>query len=202
MVIDNLCLEKALWQRGVSLIAGVDEVGRGPLAGPVFACAVIFAKHFFLAGVQDSKMLTEKQRQYLDPFLRQNAISYALGAASVQEIDEINIRQATILAMNRAIEKLIIKPDYLLIDGENIPNTSCASMGVVQGDQKSFTIAAASIIAKVARDNLMRNIDEKYPQYRFAKNKGYGTAEHIQVLKRIGPSPYHRHTFLKKILGD
>jgi ribonuclease HII len=146
-------------------------------------------------------MISESQRLYLEPLLRKNAAAYAIGSASVQEVDSFNIRQATFIAMNRAIKKLRIAPDFVLVDGENLPNAPCASRGIIRGDQKSFTIAAASIIAKVARDNLMRALDVEFPQYRFAKNKGYGTAEHIQILKRIGPSPYHRRTFLNKILG-
>jgi ribonuclease HII len=198
----RLTIEKQLWNRGIALIAGIDEVGRGPLAGPVFACAAVFEKNFFLADVQDSKKISSQKREGLAPVLQKNALSWAIGTASVIEIDQINIRQATFLAMRRALASLSVQPDYLLIDGENLPAAPYDSMGVIQGDQRSFTIAAASIIAKVERDKLMIRLDKEYPDYKFAKNKGYGTAEHIRALKMLGPSPYHRQTFLTKILNE
>lgn len=196
----RLKIEKQLWNKGINFIAGIDEVGRGPLAGPVFACAVIFERNFFLKEVRDSKKTSSQQREFLAPLLQKVALSWAIGTASVQEIDQINIRQATFLAMRRAVETLKIKPDYLLVDGEDLPHPPYNSMGVIHGDQISFTIGAASIIAKVERDKFMMKLDDSYPNYKFAKNKGYGTAEHIRVLKQIGPSPHHRNSFLTRIL--
>lgn len=201
MIYHRLTVEKQLWDQGLSLIAGIDEVGRGPLAGPVFACAVIFEKDFFLAKVQDSKKISAHDREWLAPILRRNALAWAIGTASEIEIDQINIRQATFLAMRRAINNLEVQPDYLLIDGENLPDVAYGSRGIIRGDQLSFTIGAASIIAKVERDKLMIRLDSEYPSYKFAKNKGYGTAEHIRILKMLGPSPYHRLSFLSKILN-
>jgi ribonuclease HII len=199
--LHRLEIEKQLWNKGNNFIAGIDEVGRGPLAGPVFACAVIFKRDFFLKEVRDSKKTSSQQRECLAPLLQEMALSWAIGTASVQEIDQINIRQATFLAMRRAVESLKIKPDYLLVDGENLTHPPYNSMGVIHGDQISFTIGAASIIAKVERDNFMMKLDDSYPYYKFAKNKGYGTAEHIKILKQIGPSPQHRISFLTRILN-
>lgn len=201
--MDPLFFEKQLWQKGYSAIAGIDEVGRGPLAGPVYACAVIFHRSYFQAGVRDSKKVSEKKRIILSNLLTGHALSWAIGQASVAEIDEMNIRQATFLAMKRAVKGLQIPADYLLIDGEEIPGVSLPMTALIKGDARSFTIGAASIIAKVKRDTYMLHLDRVYPSYGFKTNKGYGTAEHIRALKLHGVTPYHRNTFLKKIYrGD
>jgi ribonuclease HII len=177
---DRLHFERAIWDSGIDYIVGVDEVGRGPLAGPVYACAVVFDKGYFLAGVRDSKELSAKRREELAATLSKNAVSWSLGVAEVDEIDRCNIRQATFRAMRRAIAGLKIIPEYIIIDGEALPGISYPSCGITKGDKKSFTIGAASIIAKVFRDNYMIEIDKEYPAYHFKKNKGYGTAEHIR----------------------
>ena len=195
-----LRLENVLWQKGIDFVAGMDEVGRGPLAGPVFACAAIFKANYYLPEVKDSKQLSAKKRESLAIILQKSALDYGIGIASVEEIDQFNIRQATFMAMKRAVAVLKIKPGYILIDGEYIPNVKYPGRGIIKGDRKCFTISAASIIAKVARDTYMRKLDGQYPMYKFAQNKGYGTSEHIAAILSEGPSPYHRHTFLGKIL--
>jgi ribonuclease HII len=197
-----LRLESVLWQKGIHSVAGIDEVGRGPLAGPVFACAAIFEENYFLPEVKDSKQLSAKKRESLAIILQKSALGYGLGLASVEEIDRFNIRQATFIAMKRAISALKIEPGYILIDGEYLPNVKYPGRGIIRGDRKCFTISAASIIAKVARDTYMQKLDSQYPIYKFAQNKGYGTSEHIAVIISEGPSPYHRHTFLGKILNS
>jgi len=197
----NLLFENRLWQAGVVHVCGVDEVGRGPLAGPVMACAVIFEREFFHSDVTDSKLLSVKKRQILEKILTGEALEWKIGLATAAEIDYLNIRQATFLAMRRAINALSIQPDYALIDGENLPNGKCLSSGIIKGDQRSFSIASASIIAKETRDRLMARIGEDYPVYGFQKNKGYGTQEHIKAILNHGPSPYHRKTFLTKLSG-
>ena len=200
MNIDRLAYERKLWYKGYSIIAGIDEAGRGPLAGSVYAAAIIFEKEFIIPEVKDSKKLSEKKRELLFALIKENAISYAIGIASEKEIDEINIRQASFLAMQRAVKVLNIKPDFLLVDGFDLPDSNIPSEGIIKGDDKSFTIAAASIIAKVSRDNYMKDLDKKYPNYKFAKNKGYGTKEHIEAIKKYGITPVHRKSFLTKIL--
>lgn len=197
---NRLSIELSLWKNGYKHIAGIDEVGRGPLAGPVYACAVIFPSDFYLPEVRDSKKLSSATREALTQLLLKNVISIGLGSASPTEIDEINIRQATFLAMHRALNNLSVIPDYILVDGEKLQTISLPNQGIIGGDDKSFTIAAASIIAKVKRDTYMIDLDKKYPYYKFAKNKGYGTKEHIQAIKEHGVSPVHRKTFLSKIL--
>ena len=197
----NLAFENKLWNQDYNYLAGVDEVGRGPLAGPVVACAIIFDKSFYHPEVKDSKKLAPEKRDKLADILRANAIAYQIGEASVREIEIYNIRQATFLAMKRAISGLPVTPDFLLIDGENLPDCTIPSKGIIRGDDKSFTISAASIVAKVSRDNYMKELDNEYPQYKFAKNKGYGTKEHINAIRQVGPSPHHRNSFLKKILA-
>jgi ribonuclease HII len=197
---DRLHFERAIWDSGIDYIVGVDEVGRGPLAGPVYACAVVFDKGYFLAGVRDSKELSAKRREELAATLSKNAVSWSLGVAEVDEIDRCNIRQATFRAMRRAIAGLKIIPEYIIIDGEALPGISYPSCGITKGDKKSFTIGAASIIAKVFRDNYMIEIDKEYPAYHFKKNKGYGTAEHIRVIREYGSCKHHRQTFLRKII--
>jgi ribonuclease HII len=200
MEIDRLTYEKKLWMQGYQFIAGIDEAGRGPLAGTVYACVIIFNKDFLNPDVQDSKKLSEKKREALFKVIKENAVSYAIGTASEIEIDTINIRQATFIAMQRAIDRLSVKPDYLLIDGFDLPDSNIPSKGIIKGDDKSFTIAAASIMAKVTRDAYMIDLDKKYPNYKFAKNKGYGTKEHIEAIKKYGITPIHRKSFLKKII--
>jgi ribonuclease HII len=200
MNIDRLIYEKKLWQQGYQFVAGIDEVGRGPLAGAVYACAIIFEKDLIIPEVQDSKKLSEKKRKLLFDLIKENAVSYAIGTASEKEIDTINIRQASFLAMRRAVEGLNVKPDYLLVDGFDLPDSKLPSEGIIKGDDKSFTIAAASIIAKVSRDAYMKDLDKKYPNYKFAINKGYGTKEHIEAIKKYGITPVHRKTFLTKII--
>jgi ribonuclease HII len=195
----NLIIEKRLWQAGLHHVCGVDEVGRGSLAGPVMACAVIFEKGYFKSDVVDSKMISSKKRNILEKVLVSEAMEWKVGLATEKEIDYLNIRQATFLAMRRAINALKIIPDYALVDGERLPNGICPSSGIIKGDQKSFTIAAASIIAKERRDALMIEKSQIYPAYRFEKNKGYGTKEHIEAILSEGDSSFHRETFLKKL---
>lgn len=186
---------------GKKFICGVDEAGRGPLAGPVCAAAVILPADCEIEGLNDSKKLTEKARERLFPIIMEKAVAYSIAYATVEEIEEHNILNATYLAMNRAIEGLPIKADYALIDGNRVPtDISVPCETVVKGDFKSCSIAAASILAKVSRDRLMLEYAEKYPQYNFKKHKGYGTAEHIALIKEHGLSPIHRPSFLRKIL--
>jgi ribonuclease HII len=198
--INNLTYEKNLWKQGYKYVAGVDEVGRGPLAGPVVACAVVFKKSFYNSEVKDSKKLSTGKRAHLSRILLANAISCGIGEASVREIETYNIRQATFLAMGRAVGALKMRPDYILVDGESLPELFCPAQNIVKGDDKSFTISAASIIAKVTRDEYMQKLDSEYPEYKFAQNKGYGTAEHISAIRKSGPSPYHRYSYLSRIL--
>ncbi len=195
----SLSLENKLWNAGIVHICGIDEVGRGSIAGPVMACAVIFNQGFFHPEVTDSKLITSNKRRELKEILCKEAIDWRVGLATVEEIDFFNIRQATFLAMRRAIGTLTIKPDYALIDGEGIDNGVCISEGIIKGDRRSFTMAAASIIAKVIRDDYMKKINESYPVYQLGKNKGYGTKEHIQALISEGVCEHHRRTFLRKI---
>lgn len=185
---------------GFAAVCGVDEAGRGPLAGPVFAAAVILPPDCALAGLDDSKKLTEKKREALFDPIREQAEAWSIASASVEEIEEYNILQATFLAMRRAVEGLAVQPDLALVDGNRLPSLSVPARAVVKGDALSASIAAASILAKVSRDRLMIEMDAKYPEYRFAKHKGYGTALHLQLLRTHGPSPIHRTSFLKKIL--
>ena len=193
-------LEKQAVSNGFSFVCGVDEAGRGPLAGPVCAAAVIFAPDTELDGVNDSKKLSEKKREALFDVICQKALAYSVAFASVEEIEEHNILNATYLAMNRAIEGLKIKADFALIDGNRTPkDIKIDCQTVVKGDSKSLSIAAASILAKVTRDRLLMEYHEKYPQYNFAKHKGYGTAEHMEAIRKFGISEVHRPSFLKKI---
>ncbi|WHY68694.1 ribonuclease HII [Neobacillus sp. SuZ13] len=180
--------------KGFEMIAGVDEVGRGPLAGPVVAAAVILPNDFFLAGIDDSKKLSEKKRLEYDSIIRKEAISYSISMIHAQEIDEMNIYQATKKAMNAAIASLDPKPDFLLIDAMKL-DIPFPSESIIKGDAKSISIAAASIIAKVARDTLMKEISQTYPVYGFQQNMGYGTKEHIEAIKQHGITSYHRKTF-------
>lgn len=195
----TLNLENELILQGFQNIGGIDEAGRGPLAGPVCAACVILNKDNIPEGINDSKKLTEKKREALfDKIMDSAIVSYSLVDAKI--IDEINIRQATILAMQNAAKGMPVKPDYLLIDGNFTIGLSENERFVIGGDAKSLSIGAASIIAKVTRDRLMLKIDEEYPMYNFKKHKGYGTKEHIEAIKKYGPSPYHRASFLTKIL--
>lgn len=193
--IDLLKYERDLYEEGHTLIAGVDEVGRGPLAGPVIAAAVILPKTAILTGVNDSKKLTAKKRQLYYEQILKEAMAIGIGEATVETIDGLNILLATRLAMKRAVENLTIKPDYLLIDHLSI-NSDIPQMGITKGDAKSLSIAAASIVAKVTRDDLMKTLGEKYPAYGFEKNAGYGTKAHREALAAHGfVEGVHRLTF-------
>lgn len=193
-------IEDALAQKGYTLIAGVDEAGRGPLAGSVYAAAVILPHGMLLEGLNDSKKISEKKREKLYEDIKANALSYCVATATAEEIDEINIRNATYVAMNRAIDGLLKKVDYVLVDGDCIKDCEYPHECVVKGDAKSASIAAASILAKVERDRYMLEMAEKYPQYSFEKHKGYGTALHIAAIKEFGPCEIHRKTFIKKFV--
>ncbi len=177
------------------LIAGVDEAGRGPLAGPVVAAAVILDPRRPIAGLADSKTLTEKQREKLFQEIRRSALAWAVGRGRVTEIDEVNILQATFLAMQRAVKRLSIAPQHVLVDGNFSPIFSCPSTAIIKGDQLEPAISAASIVAKVLRDRLMRMLDRKYPNYGFAQHKGYATQFHIYALQQLGPCRIHRRSF-------
>lgn len=200
--IDWFAYESAARRRGFTQICGIDEAGRGPLAGPVFAAAVILPADASIEGLNDSKKLSEKKREQLFDVIRETAVSYSIAFATEQEIDEINILQATFLAMRRACDGLSVPPDYALVDGNRMPPLEVAAETVVKGDACSASIAAASILAKVSRDRLMVELDQLYPVYQFAKHKGYGTKLHTELLRQYGPCPIHRRSFLKKILGD
>ena len=189
--------EESAYERGYELVCGVDEAGRGPLAGPVCAAAVILKKGQVIEGVNDSKKLTEKKREALYDVIKNEALDYCIAFASEKEIDEINILQATYLAMKRAVEGLSLNCDYALIDGNRMPPLDIDGETVIKGDSRSESIAAASILAKVTRDRLMLKLAEKYPQYQFEKHKGYGTKLHYEMLDKYGPSEIHRQTFLK-----
>lgn len=194
--------ERNAAQQGYTAVCGIDEAGRGPLAGPVYAAAVILPDGLKIPGLNDSKKLTEKKREALFDEICQKAVAYGIGCASEQEIDEINILQATYLAMRRAVEQLSVPADYALVDGNRMPPLAIPGETVVKGDAKSASIAAASILAKVSRDRVMLLMDPVYPQYQFAKHKGYGTKVHREALLTYGPCPIHRKTFLTKILGQ
>ena len=198
--------ELTMWEiedsLGLELICGVDEAGRGPLAGPVCAAAVILPEHLQIPGLTDSKKLTDKKRRELFPIIQEQAIAYGIGLASEQEIDEINILQATFLAMRRALDQLSVRPEIALIDGNRETDFGLPVKTVVKGDSLSANIAAASVLAKVTRDNLMVELAEKYPEYGFEIHKGYGTKAHYEALRTYGPCPIHRMTFLKKFYGE
>ena len=195
-------IEDRYFADGVKLICGVDEAGRGPLAGPVCAAAVILPPHIELPGLNDSKKLTDKRRRELYPMIKEAAVAYGIGFASHEEIDEINILQATYLAMERAIAQLRVSPDLLLIDGNRAKDFGIPAQTVVKGDSLSASIAAASVLAKVTRDDLMLEAAKEYPQYGFEVHKGYGTKAHYEALTGFGISPIHRRTFLKKFYGE
>ena len=198
--MDWLLYENEARQRGYTHICGVDEAGRGPLAGPVCAAAVILPEGKIIEGVNDSKKLSEKKREALFEVIKAEAASYSIAFATVEEIEEMNILNATMLAMRRAVEGLSLPADYAMIDGNRLPDLSIDSEYIIKGDAKSLSIACASILAKVSRDRLLYQYAAEYPQYQFDKHKGYGTKAHVAALKAFGPCPYHRLSFLKKIL--
>ena len=192
-------LENEIYASGVELICGVDEAGRGPLAGPVCAAAVILPRGLVIEGLNDSKKLSEKKRDELFEVIKESAVSYGIAFATVEEIEELNILSATMLAMNRAIAQLNPKPQLALIDGNRNKEIEINSQCVVKGDSRCADIAAASILAKVTRDRYMLEMAEKYPQYHFDKHKGYGTKLHYEALREYGPSEIHRMSFLRKM---
>jgi len=197
--MDLWAYENELFDLGAKTICGVDEAGRGPLAGPVYAAAVILPAGIEIDGLNDSKKLTANKREKLFDIIIANSIVYGIAAASEREIDELNILNATYLAMNRAIKLLGIAPDIALIDGNKSDGIIYPNKTIIGGDGKSASIAAASILAKVSRDRFMLELDKKYPEYMFFKHKGYGTKLHYEMLRTYGPSPVHRKTFLKKM---
>ena len=199
----DFIIEKEVNSKGFKFVCGVDEAGRGPLAGPVCAAAVILPIDTEIKGLNDSKKLSEKKREELFPLIIEKAIGYSIAFASVEEIEEHNILNATYLAMNRAIEGLKTPADFALIDGNRVPTgIKVPCQTVVKGDSKSMSVAAASVLAKVTRDRLMLELDKAYPQYNFKKHKGYGTKEHTDLILKYGVSPVHRPSFLKKLLGE
>ncbi len=195
-----MALENDLYNKGYKVIAGVDEAGRGPLAGPVVAGAVILKKGEYIEGLNDSKKISPKKRDKLYDEIIEKCLAYSVGIVDNNVIDEINILEATRLAMKKAIEGLEIKPDYLLIDAEKKIDTNIELSGIIKGDSLSVSIAAASIIAKVTRDRMIEDMAKKYPQYEFEKHKGYGTALHIQKIKEHGICDIHRKSFCKKFI--
>ena len=195
-------IEDGCFAEGYSMVCGVDEAGRGPLAGPVCAAAVILPPHIEIPGLNDSKKLTDKRRRELMPVIKEQALAYGIAFTTHDEIDRINILQATYLAMERALAQLNIKPDMVLIDGNRAKDFGLPVKTVVHGDSLSASIAAASVLAKVTRDDLMLCMAEEYPQYGFEIHKGYGTKAHYEALTAHGPSPIHRMTFLKKFYGE
>ena len=195
-------IEDELYGKGIVTICGVDEAGRGPLAGPVCAAAVILPHHLEIPGLDDSKKLSDKRRRELFPIIKEQAIAYGIGLASHEEIDEINILQATFLAMRRAIEQLNGKAEFALIDGNRETDFGLPVKTVVKGDSLSANIATASVLAKVTRDDIMEAMALEYPHYGFEIHKGYGTKAHYEALRNHGPSPIHRMTFLKKFYGE
>ena len=200
MAMNWLEFEEAAKARGYQHVCGVDEAGRGPLAGPVCAAAVILPENTIIEGVNDSKKLSEKKREALFDVIRNTAVAYCVAYASVEEIEEMNILNATMLAMKRAVEGLEVPADYAMIDGNRLPDLSIDAEYIIKGDARSMSIASASILAKVSRDRLMYEYAKEYPQYAFEKHKGYGTKVHKAALLEYGPCPYHRMSFLRKIL--
>ena len=193
--------EHEAYLKGYTAVCGIDEAGRGPLAGPVYAAAVWLPEGLVIDGLNDSKKLSEKKREALFDVIKENAVAYGIGFADEKEIDEINILQATYLAMRRAYDNMQKACDYVLIDGNRMPPMPVSGETIVKGDAKSPSIAAASILAKVSRDRVMLEYARQYPEYHFEKHKGYGTEVHVEALHEFGPCPIHRKTFLKKILG-
>lgn len=199
--MDWLEYENKVIANGYNAVCGVDEAGRGPLAGPVCAAAVILPPNTIIDGVNDSKKLSEKKREKLFDVIIEQSVAYSVAWASVSEIEEINILNAAMLAMKRAVEGLQVKADFALIDGNKTPDLEIPSFPIVKGDSLSMSIAAASILAKVSRDRLMYEYDKKYPEYEFAKHKGYGTKLHREKILEYGPCEIHRPSFLRKITG-
>lgn len=197
--MDWLEFENKAIVNGYKVVCGVDEAGRGPLAGPVCAAAVILPEGVVIDGVNDSKKLTEKKREALFDVIREQALAYSIAYATVDEIEEMNILNATMLAMRRAVEGLSVKADYAMIDGNKIPELNIDAECIVKGDARSMSIACASILAKVSRDRLLYKYAEEYPMYGFDKHKGYGTKAHREAILEYGPCPYHRKSFLKKL---
>ena len=193
--VDLLSYEKKLYQSGYSLICGTDEAGRGPLAGPVVAAAVILQKNYTLDGLNDSKQLSEKKREKYYPIIIKDAISYGIGIVDAKTIDEINIYEASRLAMKKAIASMSVKPDYVLTDAMPIKDLDIPVTSIVHGDALSLSIAAASVLAKVTRDHIMYDLDKKYPEYEFAKHKGYPTKRHLELLKKYGANSEYRFTY-------
>lgn len=195
--------EKNAIANGFDIVCGVDEAGRGPLAGPVYAAAVILPVDLEIEGLNDSKKLSEKKREQLFDIIKEKAVAYSIGFADEKEIDEINILNATFLAMKRAVDGLSVKPDYALIDGNRYPKIGGVTEEIViKGDAKSMSVAAASVLAKVSRDRYMLEMARLYPEYCFEKHKGYGTKLHYEKINEFGVSPIHRKTFLKKLFGE
>jgi ribonuclease HII len=186
----------------IKLIAGADEVGRGPLAGPVVAASVVFSPDVYIEGVNDSKQLTEEEREELAPLIIEKSLACCVSAVTHTQIDRINILQASLLAMSMSVSRLKVKPNLILVDGNKTFNYGIPSVPIIKGDAQSFSIAAASILAKVARDHIMKRMCPRFPQYLWSKNKGYATQEHIEAIKTFGPSIFHRKTFLHKILNN
>lgn len=195
-------IENGYFENGISVICGVDEAGRGPLAGPVCAAAVILPPNLEIPGLTDSKKLSDKRRRELFPIIKEQAIAYGIGFASHEEIDEINILQATFLAMERAMAQLQVKPELALIDGNREKDFGIPVKTVVKGDSLSASIAAASVLAKVSRDDVMLEMAQHYPGYGFEVHKGYGTKAHYEALRKLGASPIHRMSFLRKFYGS
>ena len=194
--------EKQALEQGYKVVCGIDEAGRGPLAGPVFAAAVILPVDCEIEGLDDSKKISEKKRDLLFDVIKEKAVSYCIAKAEVEEIEEFNILQATFMAMRRAVDGLEVKPDIALIDGNQKPGLAITERTLVKGDSRSPLIAAASILAKVSRDRYMIEVDKEYPEYKFSQHKGYGTKLHYEMLEEHGISPVHRRSFLKKITGE
>ena len=210
MIMPDFSREEKLFRRGYENVAGVDEAGRGPLAGPVVAAAIIFSKNKLLnrlleIGIRDSKLLSPKKREYLSELILEKCHASSVGIVSEKTIDEINILEASKLAMKKAVEKLEIKPDFLLIDGNHtIENYPVSQIAIPRADQYVFSVSAASILAKVTRDKILVDFDKKYPEYGFAQHKGYGTKFHLEILKKIGPCKIHRRSFrpIEKLLSQ
>jgi ribonuclease HII len=198
-IFPQLTVEQELWRQGLAIVAGVDEVGMGPLAGPVVAAAVVFPAHVSLEslpqGVRDSKTLTAKARERIEPEIRQAAIGVGIGLLDVEEIDRLNIYQAGLKAMRLALAQLPTPPDHVLIDGRSLPDLPQPQTTFIKGDRDIYSIAAASVVAKVYRDRLMRALHERYPHYGFARHMGYGTVAHREAIRQFGPCPAHRKSF-------
>ena len=197
--MDWFAYERKAVENGYSLVCGIDEAGRGPLAGPVYAAAVILPMDCEIEGLNDSKKVSEKKREQLFDVILEKAVAYGIGSASAEEIDRINILQATFLAMERAVKAMELSADWALVDGNRMPPLPIPGETVVKGDAQCASIAAASILAKVSRDRVLRKLDQQYPQYGFAKHKGYGTKAHYEAIKQFGVLPEHRKTFLKNL---